>query len=59
MKAEDKDGNKYVAGSFKAVNHMATDHTHAVYVTKNDTLIGWIDVEDEVRPEAKQVWLTC
>ena len=34
---------------------MATDHTHAVYVTKNDTLIGWIDVEDEVRPEAKQV----
>lgn len=55
MKAEDKEGNKYMAGSFKAASHLTTDHSHAVYIIKNDSLIGWIDVEDEIRPEAKQV----
>lgn len=55
MKAEDKEGNKYMAGSFKAVGHLTADHSHAVYITKNDSLIGWIDVEDEIRAEAKQV----
>lgn len=55
MKAEDKEGNKYIAGSYKAVEHLTGDHAHSVYVTKNDELIGWIDVDDEIRPEAKQV----
>jgi Cu+-exporting ATPase len=55
MQAEDKEGNLFVAGSFKAAAALTTDDTHNVYVLKNGELIGWIDVEDEIRPEAKQV----
>jgi Cu+-exporting ATPase len=55
MIAIDKSGNSYSAVSFKAVSKISNDHSHNVYITRNDTLIGWIDVADEIRPEAKQV----
>ena len=55
MKAEDMEGNIWWAGSFKVANKLTDDDTHNVYILKNDTLIGWIDVKDEVRPEAKSV----
>ena len=55
MKATDKEGNTWWAGSFKTVSSATTDDTHNVYISKNNTLIGWIDVNDEVRPEAKTV----
>jgi Cu+-exporting ATPase len=55
MKAEDADGNSWQAGSFKTVSAFTNDDTHNVYIAKNNTLIGWIDVEDEIRPEAKTV----
>ena len=32
-----------------------TDENHNVYITKNGLLLGWIDVKDEIRPEAKAV----
>jgi P-type Cu+ transporter len=55
MQAEDKEGNLYIAGSYKAAAALTTDDTHNVYVLKNGELIGWIDVQDEIRPEAKAV----
>jgi Cu+-exporting ATPase len=55
MKAEDKDGNIYQAGSYKTSVKLANDDKHNVYVLKNDQLIGWLDVKDEIRPEAKTV----
>jgi Cu+-exporting ATPase len=55
MQAADKEGNKYTAGSFKTAEALTKDDTHNVYIIKNDTLIGWIDVKDEIRPEAKSV----
>ncbi|HEY6062525.1 MAG TPA: cation-translocating P-type ATPase [Chitinophagaceae bacterium] len=55
MKAEDKEGNAWWAGSFKTASPVTTDDTHNVYITKNNTFVGWIDVEDEIRPEAKAV----
>ncbi|MBS4044260.1 MAG: cadmium-translocating P-type ATPase [Chitinophagaceae bacterium] len=59
MQATDKDGNHYTATSFKGVITLTQDHTHNIYITKNKNLIGWIDVKDEIRPEAKPVilWL--
>ena len=35
------------------------DNSYNIFITKNDTLIGWIDVADEIRDEAKLVmnWL--
>jgi Cu+-exporting ATPase len=59
MKAIDKEGNEYKSGSYKAMNIVADEKPHNVYVSKNGELIGWIDVADEIRPEAKNVitWL--
>ena len=55
MKAEDSEGNTWWAGSYNVAKHLTSQETHNVYITKNDTLVGWIDVRDEVRPEAKSV----
>ncbi len=55
MKAEDKEGNIYWAGSYKIAEGFTKDEHHNIYVLKNDQLIGWIDVKDEIRPEAKSV----
>lgn len=55
MKAVDKEGNEYLAGSYKVAKHLTDEHTHNVYILKNNTLLGWIDVADELRPEAKNV----
>ncbi len=55
MKSEDNDGNTYWAGSFKVAEKFTKDESHNVYLIKNDRLAGWIDVKDELRPEAKNV----
>ena len=55
MKAQDKEGNVYQAGSFKTAEKFMSDDSHNIYILKNDQLIGWIDVKDEIRPEAKTV----
>jgi P-type Cu+ transporter len=55
MQAEDKDGNIFIAGSFKAAEKLTSDETHNVYILKNNELLGWIDVKDELRQESKEV----
>ena len=55
MKATDKEGNEYIAGSYKSASLLTNDDTHNIYITRNNQLLGWIDVADEIRPEAKGV----
>lgn len=55
MKGTDKEGNTYWAGSYKLVEDKALEGGHNVYVLKNGKLIGWIDVQDEIRSESKEV----
>jgi Cu+-exporting ATPase len=55
MKASDKEGNEYWAGSFKVAEKFTNEDNHNVYIIKNNELLGWIDVKDEIRPEAKSV----
>jgi len=55
MKAENKDGNIFIAGSFKAAVKLTADESHNVYIIKNNELLGWIDVIDELREESKAV----
>lgn len=55
MKAVDKEGNEYLAGSYKIAVDVTTDRQHNIYVLKNGQLLGTIDMVDEIRPEAKQV----
>jgi P-type Cu+ transporter len=52
MKAVSKQGDVFVAASFNAAAHLTSDDTHNVYIIKNDVLLGWIDVKDELRAEA-------
>lgn len=55
MKAEDKEGNIYWAASYKAAKELTKEENHNVYIIKNNELLGWIDVKDEIREEAKVV----
>jgi Cu+-exporting ATPase len=55
MMAIDMEGNRYVLGSFPLAEHATSDDSHNVYLLRNDVLIGWIDMADELRPEAKEV----
>jgi Cu+-exporting ATPase len=59
VKATDQEGNLYEAGSFKIMPDGYADSNHNIFITKNGELLGWIDVSDAVRPEAKTVidWL--
>jgi Cu+-exporting ATPase len=39
MKAEDNEGNIFIAGSFKAAEKLTNDETHNVYILKNNELL--------------------
>lgn len=55
MQGTDKEGNVYMAVSYKAVADLTNDKHHNVYITRNNILIGWVDVADDIRAEAKAV----
>ncbi len=55
MKATNLTGSTYIAGSYNAAKHLTDDASHNVYIIRDDKLIGWIDVTDEIRTEAKDV----
>lgn len=55
MKAVTKEGIEYQAGSYKIATTLTPESSHNIYITQNGELLGWIDVQDEVRPEAQQV----
>ncbi|MEO8087125.1 MAG: cation-translocating P-type ATPase [Bacteroidota bacterium] len=54
MNATDQDGNLYSAGSYSIAKHCTGDDSHAVYLLKNNLLIATIDIEDEIKPGAKE-----
>jgi P-type Cu+ transporter len=55
MKAQDNEGNEWQLGSYKIASQQTADASHNAYLLKNGKLIGWFDMEDEIRPEAKEV----
>lgn len=55
MQATDKEGNQFLAGSFQIAAKHTIDYSHNVYILRNNELLGWIDVADEIRPEAKEI----
>lgn len=55
MTAITKEGISYTAGSWKTISQLTDDHSHNVYISRNGILLGWIDVKDQLRPEAKEV----
>lgn len=55
IQATDKNGNEFQIGSYELVKSITTDDAHNVYLTRNGDWLGWIDLKDEVRPEATKV----
>ena len=53
--AVDTEGNHYSAGSYAIAASVTSDDSHNVYVLQNNQLVGWIDLQDELRPESKAV----
>jgi P-type Cu+ transporter len=55
MLAVDMNGNTIEAGSFLVAKDFTNDESHNVYIVKNNELLGWVDVKDEIRAEAKSI----
>jgi Cu+-exporting ATPase len=55
MMGVEMEGTTYTAGSFKLAEQQTQDDQHNIYITKNGALLGWIDLEDEIRPESKSI----
>lgn len=54
MEAKTTDGYVYKVGSFRMAGQFTKD-THSLYVFKNEQLIGYADIEDEVKANAKEI----
>jgi Cu+-exporting ATPase len=55
LQATDMQGVQYAIGSIKILEGRVAEKGHNVYLTKNGETLGWIDLQDELRPEAKPV----
>ncbi len=55
MRAEDGEGNIYQLGNTSSVSLTINKEQHTAYLLKNNELIGWLDMDDEIREESKHV----
>lgn len=55
MEAVAENGDIWKIGSYKIAPSLVKDNAHNLYLTRNNELIGWIDVMDDIRPEALTV----
>jgi P-type Cu+ transporter len=55
IKAADAEGNIYQLGSYKLAVAYTKAANHTAYLVKNNILLGWFDMDDEIRTEAKTV----
>ncbi len=51
----DKDDNEYKIGSYKIATHLTKSNMHSVYMVRNNVLIATVDLEDEIKTNAKQL----
>ena len=58
MKATDKAGDVFTIGSQQWAP-AGSEAGHHLYIKKNDVLLGWIDIADEIRPEAATIIQFC
>jgi Cu+-exporting ATPase len=55
MEATDMEGNVYKLGSFDFAGDATAVEHHNIYIQKNGEYLGWIDLQDELRPETRDV----
>lgn len=49
------EGDTYKAGSYSIAKKLTDEGNHNIYIIKNDVLIATIDIEDDIKPDAKKV----
>ncbi|MFW5792867.1 MAG: heavy metal translocating P-type ATPase [Bacteroidota bacterium] len=52
IEGKDSEGNKYAAGSYAIASELTKEDHHNIYLVKNDTILAFIDIKDEIKPEA-------
>ncbi len=55
MIATSMDGDEFKAGSAAFIGLTHADGNHSLLLTKNNQLLGWVDMQDKIRPEAIEV----
>lgn len=50
----DKQNNTYKIGSYTMAKELTNNKEHTLYLIKNNILIGHIDMDDALKPEAKE-----
>ena len=53
IQATSSQGDEYKAGSAAFIGNVPADHT--IWLMKNNQIAGWVDMQDEIRPEAPEV----
>ncbi len=53
IQATSMQGDEYKVGSGTFIGDVPADHT--IWLMKNNQIAGWIDIQDEIRPEASAV----
>ncbi len=51
----DENNNTWEIGSYKIAKHLTHDHSHNIYVLKNNKLVATIDIEDSLKKNIKEV----
>ncbi|TAF52895.1 MAG: cadmium-translocating P-type ATPase [Sphingobacteriia bacterium] len=55
MEGVTKEGERILVGSWKITDKLNTPKGHNLYVMCNGEWMGWIDLVDQIRPEAKSL----
>ena len=55
MLGKDAEGNVYQLGNSNPEISTGNQPPHTAYLTKNNVLAGWLNMDDEIREEAKEV----
>ncbi len=51
IKGRDKSGNIYQAGAYAFAESLTDDKSHDIYIVVNNKLAGFVDIEDDIKPE--------
>ncbi|MEN9340358.1 MAG: hypothetical protein RIQ62_1670 [Bacteroidota bacterium] len=56
--AQNAAGDMYTLGSYRVISHLPQQEKHDLFLLRNQELLGWIDMEDELREDAREVMIT-
>ena len=55
IQATSMNGDEFKAGSGTFIGDGSADANRTIYLTMNNQLAGWVDMKDEIRPEAIEI----